>query len=80
MATGTAVSGASIASGNIGSVALGVAGGALFSVLGYLSYQAQVASNLTSNGFLTQASQVESNITSANILLTDNILLTVIYV
>jgi hypothetical protein len=68
----TAASGAAIAGGNIGSVALGVAGRALFSVLGCLSYQAQVASNLTSNGFL-QASQVQSNINSAYILLSDNI-------
>ena len=63
----TAASGAEIAGGDIGSVALGVAGGALFSVLGYLSYQAQLASNLTSNGFLIQASQVQSNIDSAYI-------------
>ena len=69
----TAVSGATIAGGDYGSVALGIAGGTLFSVLGYLSYQAQIASNLTSNGFLTEASQVKNNINSANILLTDNI-------
>jgi hypothetical protein len=46
---------------------------ALFSVLGYLSYQAQVKSNLTSNGFTTQAAQVQSNIDTANLLLTENI-------
>ena len=42
-------------------------------VLGYLSYQAQVASNLSSNGFFTEASLVQSNINLANILITDNI-------
>ena len=71
--TATAVAGTAIAGGDIGSAALGVAGASLFAVLGYLSYQAQIASNLTSNGFITQASQIKNNINSANILLTDNI-------
>ena len=69
----TAAAGTAIAQGDYGTVALGVAGGALFSVLGYLSYQAQVKSNLTSNGFTTQAAQVQSNIDTANLLLTENI-------
>jgi hypothetical protein len=69
----TTAAGATIAGGNYGSVALGLAGGALFSVLGYLSYQAQIESNLTSNGFSNQASIVHSNISNANILVTDNI-------
>ena len=69
----TAAAGATIAQGDYGTVALGVAGGALFSVLGYLSYQAQVESNLTSNGFTTQAATVHSNINIANVLLTENI-------
>ena len=71
--TATAVAGTAIAGGDIGSAALGVAGASLFAVLGYLSYQAQITSNLTSNGFLTEASQIQNNINSANILLTDNI-------
>ena len=69
----TAAAGATITGGDYGSVALGVAGGALFSVLGFLSYQAQVKSNLTSNGFTTEAAQVQNNITTANGLVADNI-------
>jgi len=69
----TAAAGTAIAQGDYGTLALGVAGGALFSVLGFLSYQAQVKSNLTSNGFTTQAAQVQSNIDTANLLLTENI-------
>jgi hypothetical protein len=69
----TAAAGATIASGDYGTVALGVAGGALFSVLGYLSYQARIKSNLTSNGFTTEAAQVHSNILTANELVADNI-------
>jgi hypothetical protein len=71
--TATAAAGTAIAGGDYGTVALGAAGGALFSVLGYLSYQAQVESNLSSNGFSNQASNVHSNISKANILITDNI-------
>ena len=69
----TAAAGTAIAQGDYGTLALGVAGGALFSVLGFLSYQAQVKSNLTSNGFTTQAAQVQSNIDKGNLLLTENI-------
>jgi hypothetical protein len=69
----TAAAGAAIAGGDYGSVALGVAGGALFSVLGYLSYQAQRESNLTSNGFTSEAAQIHSNIITANGLVADNI-------
>ena len=69
----TASSGSMIASGNIGTVSLTLAGASLMGVLGYLSYQAQVNSNLTSNGFFTEASLVQSNINLANILITDNI-------
>ena len=69
----TAAAGATIAAGDYGSVALGVAGGALFTVLGYLSYQAQVKSNLNSNGFTAEAEQVQSNIITANGLIADNI-------
>jgi hypothetical protein len=72
-ATTTAAAGATIADGDYGSVALGVAGGALFSVLGYLSYQAQKESNLTSNGFTTEAAQVHSNIIIANGLVAEYI-------
>jgi len=71
--TATGAAGTAIAGGDYGTVALGAAGGALFSVLGYLSYQAQVESNLSSNGFSNQASNVHSNISNANILITDNI-------
>ena len=73
LAVSTASSGAAIASGNIGTAALGAAGASLMAVFGYLSYQAQVASNLTSNGFFTEVSLVQSNIDLANILITDNI-------
>ena len=69
----TAAAGAAIAQGDYGTVAVGVAAGALFSVLGYLSYQAQIESNLTSNGFTTEAAQVHSNIITANGLVADNI-------
>jgi hypothetical protein len=65
-ATTTAASGATIAGGDYGSVALGIAGGALISVLGYLSYQAQKESNLSSNGFTEEAQQIHSNIITAN--------------
>jgi hypothetical protein len=54
-------------------VALDVAGGALFSVLSYLSYQAHVESNLTSNGFTPQEAAVHSNMNLAKVLLTENI-------
>ena len=69
----TASSGSMIASGNIGTASLTLAGASLMGVLGYLSYQAQVSCNLSSNGFFTQASLVQSNINLANILVTDNI-------
>ena len=69
----TATAGTAIAGGDYGSVALGLAGGALFSVLGYLSYQAQVESNLSNNGFTTQGTQVHSNINTANLLIASNI-------
>ena len=69
----TAASGAIIAGGDYGSVALGIAGGALFSVLGYLSYQAQKESNLSSNGFTEEAEQIHNNIITANELVADNI-------
>jgi len=69
----TAAAGATIANGDYGTVALGVAGGALFSVLGYLSYQAQRESNLTSNGFTSEAAQIHNNIITANGLVADNI-------
>ena len=71
--TATGAAGTAIAGGDWGTVALGAAGGALFTVLGYLSYQAQVASNLTSNGYSNQAAVVQSNINAAKILITDNI-------
>jgi hypothetical protein len=71
--TATGAAGTAIAGGDWGTVALGAAGGALFTVLGYLSYQAQVASNLTSNGYSNQAAVVQSNINAAKILVTDNI-------
>jgi hypothetical protein len=69
----TGAAGTAIAGGDYGTVALGAAGGALFTVLGYLSYQAQVSSNLTSNGFSNQAAIVNSNMTAAKILVTGNI-------
>ena len=69
--TGAAAS--TIAGGDYGSVALGVAGGALFSVLGYLSYQAQVGCNLSNLGFSNQFSNVNSNMSNANLLLTSNL-------
>lgn len=69
----TATAGSLIANGDYGSVALGLAGGALFSVLGYLSYQAQTESNLSNNGFITEGTQIHSNISDAYLLLTDNI-------
>ena len=69
----TASSGSMIASGNIGTASLTLAGASLMGVLGYLSYQAQVSCNLSSNGFFTEASLVQSNINLANILITDNI-------
>jgi hypothetical protein len=71
--TATGAAGTAIAGGDWGTVALGAAGGALFTVLGYLSYQAQVSSNLTSNGYSNQAAVVQSNINAAKILITDNI-------
>ena len=73
LAASTASSGAAIPGGSLGTAALGEAGASLMSVLAFLSYQAQVASNLTSNGFFTQALQVQSNINLASILITDNI-------
>ena len=69
----TAAAGAAIGGGDYSTLALGAAGGALFSVLGYLSYQAQISSNLTSNGFSNQAALIQSNINSAKVLITDNI-------
>ena len=69
----TGAAGTAIAGGDWGTVALGAAGGALFTVMGYLSYQAQVSSNLSSNGYSNQAAIVQSNINAAKILLTDNI-------
>ena len=42
--------GTAIAGGDYGTVALGACGGALFSVLGYLSYQAQVQRIYNSSG------------------------------
>ena len=55
----TATAGTAVACGDYGTVALGACGGALFSVLGYLSYQAQVQSNFE----LVQSNfeQVQSN-------------------
>ena len=69
----TAASGAIIGSGDYGSVALGIAGGSLLSVLGYLSYQAQKESNLTSNGFTEEAAVVNSYIANTKELIADNI-------
>lgn len=71
--TATGAAGTAIAGGDYGTVAVGAAAGAMVSVLGYLSYQAQVRSNLTSNGFTTQADTVQNNINSANLLLANNI-------
>jgi hypothetical protein len=71
--TATGAAGTAIAGGDWGTVAVGAAGGALVSVLGYLSYEAQVSSNLTSNGYSNQAAIVQSNINAAKILVTDNI-------
>jgi hypothetical protein len=71
--TATGAAGTAIAGGDYGTVAVGAAAGAMVSVLGYLSYQAQVKSNLTSNGFTTQAAIVQSDINSANLLLAKNI-------
>jgi hypothetical protein len=69
----TAAVGATIAGGDYGTVALGVAGGALFSVLGYLSYQGRIKSNLEEAGFTDEAAQVEDNMNTANVLITENI-------
>jgi hypothetical protein len=69
----TVASGAIIGSGDYGSVALGIAGGSLLSVLGYLSYQAQKESNLTSNGFTEEAAVVNSYIANTKELIADNI-------
>ena len=69
----TGAAGTAIAGGDYGTVAVGAAAGALAAVLGYLSYQAQRASNLNSNGFTTEAGQVHSNIDIANLLLASNI-------
>ena len=69
----TAAAGTAIAGGDYGTVALGAAGGAMFSVLGYLSYQAQVKSNLTTSNYPTQAAAVQTNINTANLLLASNI-------
>ena len=69
----TAAVGATIAGGDYGTVALGVAGGALFSVLGYLSYQAQTKSNLDTAGYTTEAAQVQNSMNTANVLITENI-------
>lgn len=69
----TAGAGSAIAGGDYSSVAIGVAGGALFSVLGYLSYQAQVGCNLSNLGFSNQFSNVNSNMSNANLLLTSNL-------
>lgn len=69
--TGAAAS--TIAGGDYGTAAIGVAGGALFSVLGYLSYQAQVGCNLSNLGFSNQFSNVNSNMSNANLLLTSNL-------
>jgi len=71
--TATAAAGTAIAGGDYGTVAVGAAAGAMFSVLGYLSYQAQVKSNLTSNGFTTQATAIQNNINTADLLLASNI-------
>jgi hypothetical protein len=69
----TAGAGTAIAGGDYGSVALGIAGGALFSVLGYLSYQAQIGCNLSNLGYSNQFSNVNSNMSNANLLLTSNL-------
>ena len=69
----TAAVGATIAGGDYGTVALGVANGALFSVLGYLSYQGRIKSILDTAGYTTEAAQVQTNIDSANVLITENI-------
>ena len=69
----TAIAGTAIASGDYETVAFGACGSALFSVLGYLSYQAQVQSNLTSNGFATQAVAVQTDISQVNLLIARNI-------
>ena len=71
-ATTGAVAGA-VAGGDYGSVALGAGAGALFSVLGYLSYQAQVGCNLSNLGFSNQFSNVNSNMSNANLLLASNL-------
>jgi hypothetical protein len=68
----TGAAGTAIAGGDYGTVAVGAAAGALAAVLGYLSYQAQRASNLNSNGFTTEAAQVHTNIDIANLLLASN--------
>jgi hypothetical protein len=69
----TGASASTIAGGDYGTVALGIAGGALFSVLGYLSYQAQLGCNLSNLGFSNQFSNVNSNMSNANLLLTSNL-------
>jgi len=69
----TGAAATTIAGGDYGTVALGIAGGTLFSVLGYLSYQAQVGCNLSNQGFLNQFSNVNSNMSNANLLLTSNL-------
>lgn len=71
--TAGATAGGLIAGGDYGAVAVGLAGGALFTTLGYLSYQAQIQSNLSNNGFITQGTQVGSNMSNAYLLLADNI-------
>ena len=70
---GTAAAGTAIAGGDYGAVALGAAGGALFAAIGYISYQAQRESNLTSNGYTTEAAAVQTNINTANLLIATNI-------
>jgi hypothetical protein len=69
----TGAVGTAIAGGDYGSVAVGAGAGALFSVLGYLSYQAQVGCNLSNLGFSNQFSNVNSNMSNANLLLASNL-------
>ena len=69
----TGAVGGAVAGGDYSSVALGTGAGVLFSVLSYLSYQAQVGSNLSNLGFSNQFSNVNCNMSNANLLLASNL-------
>lgn len=67
----TGAIGGVVAGGDYGSVALGTSAGILASILGYLSYQAQVSSNLSN--FPIYQNSNNSNISNANLLLASNL-------